>query len=60
MIWYIPDEELKDKNNRVKIYDILSQVPDADIRVTGDMTLEDAVEKIKALGEDEIANLIVG
>lgn len=60
MIRYIPDGALKNKHNRKKIEEILKQVPDTDVRVEGEKTIEDAITAIEALGETEVACLIAG
>jgi len=60
MIRYIPDGALKNKYNKKKIEDILKRVPDTDVHAPGDETIEDAIAEIKALGEEEVANLIAG
>ena len=55
---YIPCRALKDTDNEKKIRKILEKVPDSDIRVDGEYSLDDAAKEIRALGEDEIASLI--
>lgn len=55
---YIPNEALKDSGNEEKIRTILEKVPDGDIWIKGGYTLNDALNEIRALGEDEIADLI--
>ncbi len=60
MRMYIPESELKNTDNMQKIVDILKEVPDTDLRWPGMVTLDDAVRKIRELGEDKIADLIGG
>lgn len=57
---YIPKDALRNKENGDKIRDILNKILDSDLRIEGIPSIEDAVEEIKKLGEDEIANLITG
>lgn len=62
MKMYIPECELKNTDNMQKIIDILEEVPDTDFQCMdgAGMTLDDAVQKIRELGEDKIADLIGG
>lgn len=55
---YIPESELKNAENIHRIVDILEEVPDTDLRWSGMVTLDDAVQKIRELGEDIIADLL--
>lgn len=59
---YIPESELKNVDNMQLIMDILEKVPDTDMICmdSEDMTLDDAVQAIRKLGEDKIADLIGG
>lgn len=59
---YIPKCELNNANNMQQIIDILDQVPESDLHFqdSGEMTLDEAVQKIRELGEDKIADLIGG
>ena len=59
---YIPESELKNVDNMQLIMDILEKVPDTDMICmdSEDMTLDDAVQAIRELGEDKIADLIGG
>ncbi len=62
MKMYIPECELKNADNMQQIIDILDQVPESDLHFqdSGEMTLDEAVQKIRELGEDKIADLIGG
>ena len=60
MQMYIPESELKNADNMQRIFDILEEVPDTDLHFPGIVTLDDAVRKIRELGEDKIADLIGG
>lgn len=55
---YIPDDLYLDKRNIKKVSEILNSVPDSCLRFSDMKTLEDAIEEIKALGEDKIADFI--
>ncbi len=59
---YIPESELKNVDNMKMIMDILEKVPDTDMVCmdSEDMTLDDAVQAIRELGEDKVADLIGG
>ncbi len=57
---YIIESELRNADNLQRIYDILDAVPDTDLHFPGMATLDDAVQKIRELGEDRIADLIGG
>lgn len=62
---YIIESELRNADNLQQIYDILDKVPDTDFkcldyREEGELTLDDAVQAIRELGEDKIADLIGG
>lgn len=58
MRMYIPESELKNAEHMQQIIDILEEVPDTDLRWPGMVTLDDAVRKIRELGEDKIADLL--
>ncbi len=62
MRMYIPESELKNADNMQRIVDILEKVPDTDFQCmdSTEMTLDDAVQKIREMGEDKIADLIGG
>lgn len=62
MRMYIPESELKKADNMQKIMNILDEVPDTDFQCMDDarMTLDEAVQAIRELGEDKIADLIGG
>ncbi len=60
MRMYIPESELKNAEHMQQIIDILEEVPDTDLRWPGIVTLDDAVRKIRELGEDKLADLIGG
>ena len=60
---YIPESELKSADNIQRIYDIMDKVSDSDLkflnhREEGEITLDEAVQKIRELGEDKIADFI--
>ena len=59
---YIPESELNNVEHMQQIIDILAEVPDTDmLDMDGvEMTLDNAVKKIRELGEDKIADLIGG
>ena len=57
---YIPESELNSADNMQRIMDILDEVPDTDLHFPGMVTLDDAVQKIRELGEDKIADLLCG
>lgn len=58
MRMYIPESELNNTEHMQQIIDILEEVPDTDLRFPGMVTLGDAVQKIRELGEDKIADLL--
>lgn len=63
MQMYIPEAELKNADNMQRIYDILDKVSDSDLkfldhREEGEITFDEAVQKIRELGEDKIADFI--
>lgn len=58
MRMYIPESELKNTDNMQKIVDVLKEVPDTDLHWPGMVTLDDAVQEIRELGEDKIADLL--
>lgn len=58
MLAFIPEKALKNKNNMEKIEKILGGIPETDLHTPGDTMLEDALQKIRDMGEDEIVNLI--
>ncbi len=65
MRMYIPESELRNADNLQQVYDIMDKVPDTDLiclnhREEGELTLDDAVQAIRELGEDKIADLIGG
>ncbi len=57
---YIIESELRNADNLQRIMDILEKVPDTDFQCMdgAEMTLDDAVQKIRELGEDKIADLL--
>ncbi len=57
---YIPESELNNADNMQRITDILEKVPDTDMMCmdSEEMTLDDAVQAIRELGEDKIADLL--
>ena len=55
---YIPGEALRDPENEGRIRDILNKVPYGDVRMDGEYSLDDALNEIKELGEQAVANLI--
>lgn len=60
MQMYIPESELKNADNMQRIMDILEKVPDTDMMCmdSEEMTLSDAVQAIRELGEGKIADLL--
>ena len=60
MRMYIPESELNSADNMQRIVDILDEVPDTDLYFPGMVTLDDAVQAIRELGEDKIADLLCG
>lgn len=61
---YIPEPLLNNPENLERIYDILDKVPDTDFkcldyREEGELTLDDAIQAIRELGEDKIADFIM-
>ena len=60
MRMYIPESELKNADNMQPIMDILEKVPDTDFQCMDntEMTLDDAVQAIRELGEGKIADLL--
>lgn len=62
MRMYIPESELKNADNMQPIMDILEKVPETDLMCMDGvgMTLDDAVQAIRELGEGKIADLIGG
>lgn len=57
---YIPETELNKAENMQKIIDILAEVPDTDLHFEEMAVLDNAIQKIRELGEDKIADLIGG
>ncbi len=55
---YIPKGALKDPGNEEKIRAIMDGVPAGDVMIGDDHPLDDALEKIRGLGEGEVADLI--
>lgn len=55
---YIPKGALKDPGNEEKIRAIMDRVPTGDVVVGDDHPLDRALEKIRELGEGEVADLI--
>lgn len=55
---YIPESELNSADNMQRIKDILEKVPDTDLHFPGKVTLDDAVQAIRELGEGKIADLL--
>ena len=62
MRMYIPESELNNADNMQRIKDILEKVPDTDFQCMDNtkMMLDDAVQAIRELGEDKIADLLCG
>ena len=62
MKMYIPESELNNADNMHRIMDILEKVPETDLMCMDGvgMTLDDAIQAIRELGEDKIADLIGG
>lgn len=65
MQMYIPESELNNAEHMQQIFNILDKVPDTDFICMDhmdkdDMTLDDAIQAIRELGEDKIADLIRG
>lgn len=62
MKMYIPESELNNAEHMQQIIDILEEVPDTDFQCmdSAGMTLDNAMQKIRELGEDKIADLIGG
>ena len=60
MRMYIPESELNNADNMQRIMDILEKVPDTDFQCMDntEMTLDDAVQAIRELGEDKITDLL--
>lgn len=60
MRMYIPESELNNADNMQRITDILEKVPDTDMMCmdSEEMTLDDAVQAIRELGENKIADLL--
>lgn len=54
---YIPECELNNTEHMQQILDILEEVPDTDLRWPGMVTLDDAVQAIRELGEGKVADL---
>lgn len=55
---YVPESELNNTEHMQQILDILEKVPDTDLRWPGMVTLGDAVQKIREMGEYKIADLL--
>lgn len=58
MRMYIPESELNSADNMQRITDILEKVPDTDLHFPGMVTIDDAVQAIRELGEGKIADLL--
>lgn len=58
MLAFVPKKALKNKDNLEKIEKILDGISETDLCTPGDTTLEEALQKIRDMGEDEIVNLI--
>lgn len=55
---YIPKGALKDPENEEKIRAIMDGIPAGDVMIGDDHPLDDALEKIRELGERAVADLI--
>ncbi|MCX4354266.1 MAG: hypothetical protein OSJ60_22025 [Lachnospiraceae bacterium] len=60
MRMYIPESELNNADNMHRIMDILEKVPDTDLHFPGMVMFDDAIQAIRELGEDKIADLLCG
>lgn len=58
MRMYVPESELNNTEHMQQILDILEEIPDTDLRWPGIVTLDNAIQKIRELGEDKIADLL--
>ena len=58
MMKYIPDELYINKKNMKAVSDILHSVPETSIRHPSIKTLDDAIEEIRGLGENKIADFL--
>lgn len=58
MRMYIPESELNNTEHMQQIIDILEEVPDTDLCWPGMVKLDDAIQKIREMGEDKIADLL--
>ena len=51
---------MKNADNMQRIMDILDEVPDTDLHFPGMVMFDDAIQAIRELGEDKIADLLCG
>lgn len=60
MRMYVPESELNNTEHMQQILDILEKVSDTDFQCmdSTEVTLDDAVQEIRELGEDKIADLL--
>ena len=59
MMRYIPDDLYIDKSNMNNVSKILNSIPDTCLHIPGTKTFEDAIEEIKDLGEDKVADFLL-
>jgi len=59
MMKYIPDDLYANKKNMKNVSEILDSVPETSVHFLGIKTLEDAVDEIRKLGEDKIADFLL-
>ena len=58
MLRYVPEELFIDLKNKEKVKKILNDIPDTSLRIAGMKTIDDAIRKIKELGETKVANFL--
>jgi len=59
MMKYIPDDFYVNEKNMKNVFEILDSVPDTCMHFPGIKTLEDAIDEIRRLGEDKIAEYLL-
>lgn len=58
MMKYIPDDLFVNGKNKKSVIEILGSVPETSMRFPDTKTLEDAIDEIRALGEDKVADFL--
>lgn len=59
MMVYIPDSLYIDIDNKDDVTEILKSVPETSLHFEDQKTLTDAIEEIRDIGEDKIADFLI-